>query len=900
MKKLCTIILSTLFAISLNAEVYINGISYNLNSENKTAEVKWCYSEGDVIIPESIEYDNVTYSVTSIGYLAFLCSTDLTSVTIPLSVTSIGDLAFLYCTGLTSITIPSSVTSIGERSFDGCTGLTSITIPEEVTSIGYCAFTGCTGLESIIVAEGNPVYDSRNDCNAIIETANNTLILGCKNTLIPSSVTSIGMYSFKGCTGLTSIIIPSSVTSIGMYSFQGCTNLTCITIPEGVTSILFMTFEGCTNLTSIIIPSSVTFIENDVFTGCTGLTSVTAYRPLKFDWMIFDEEISKSATLYVPKGWKDIFQESSDWGKFSAIVEKDLPDTDVNRSPFSYLYSKRLVLSYTNRDDDGGSSFTDKTNANEIFKQAIMFPADRMERLKGNQITYIRFRMWHTNVTNMKVWIGTDKDERDLVCQDVTDLHEGWNEVALEHPYTITGEQIFVGVDCAGDYTDYFTLPIQWDAYAGSDTECYEFRMNNKWEKSNGTWYIQCMVEGETVPKNDVQLLELAGPLYKRTIKPGEPYECTLKLRNWGSMGIEQWQAMLDGKEVECSPQSVIGRGGGGIQEIGFVVTPDKDAKVGNNKLTIKPKTLNGEAYDNPEAPKELTVKVYEHDMGRQKVLVQVYSGTWCGSCPEFDELVEQKMKERDDLVLVSIHCGWGKYHTKENDILGSMNYRNGVPDVDLNRCVWQTERNYRDITMYYHLDDAKAQPSFASVNIAGLYHEESRTVNITVSGERNEDFAPVEEWTNLTVLLVEDNVVGPQDDSRLEDDNYTNLNYIHNGVNRTNVSAIWGDLVEWNGDKYEMHYSVKLDDGWNKDNMRVVAFLGKPFTGNNYDEINVVNCDEMYLKDVSAGIQEINMEHTVTDAYDLNGRKIRSNALSLEGLHKGIYIIKGKKVVVK
>ncbi len=214
-------------------------------------------------------------SVTSIGYSAFWCCTGLTSITIPNSVTSIGWSAFYDCTGLTSITIPDTVTSIGPEAFSYCTGLTSITIGKNVTSIGSLAFDDCTGLTSVTVSPGNKVYHSENNC--IISTKRKELVIGCKNSVIPSdgSVTSIGDYAFDDCTGLTSITIPDSVTSIGNHAFSYCTGLTSITIPDGVTSIGDSAFYDCTGLTSITIPDSVTSIGSSAFSGCTGLTSIT-------------------------------------------------------------------------------------------------------------------------------------------------------------------------------------------------------------------------------------------------------------------------------------------------------------------------------------------------------------------------------------------------------------------------------------------------------------------------------------------------------------------------------------------------------------------------------------------------------------------------------------------------
>ena len=353
---------------------------------------QYCGSLSSIIIPNS---------VISVGDHAFDRCYNLVSITLGNFVTSIGDHAFYYCSNLPSFTFGNSVISIGGYVFCYCYNLSSVSIGSSVNSIGTCAFAHCLELEQITVNVGNSVYDSRESCNAIIETASNTLIAGCKNTVIPNSVVSIGRNAFFYCSSLTSISIPSSVTSIGTDVFNGCgleqitvdtentvydsrencnaiietasntlmvgcsntiipnsvitigigafydrDNLTAIAIPNSVTSIGLSAFEQCNNLVSVIIGNSMSSIEDRAFYNCNGIDSMTMFveTPSALGNYVF-YNVNKTIPVYVPVGTMATYQAASGWNEFTNYQEIETIITQtINFNQGSNWFSSNVEI----------------------------------------------------------------------------------------------------------------------------------------------------------------------------------------------------------------------------------------------------------------------------------------------------------------------------------------------------------------------------------------------------------------------------------------------------------------------------------------------------------------------------------------------------------------------------
>lgn len=317
MKQSLLSILFLLVPMLVNADaVEIDGIYFNLITKAKTAEVTSNPNKysGEVVIPESVEYEGATYTVTAIGKEAFNLCDELTSVTIPGSVTTIGITAFANSNKISSLKIPYGVETIGDYAFYGCNGLVSVDIANSVKSIGQWAFTKCRSLTSIT---------------------------------IPGSISTISTCTFEYCDNLTSVILKEGVTIIGSGAFQFCKSLSSLVIPNSVNSIYGYAFRDCISLSSISMPSDISLISQEAFSGCSGLTDVYCYaeKVPNTSADAFKDSYIDYVMLHVPAVSINDYMTTEPWKNFKEIVAIGDEQIDQCAKPTIAYENGKIIFS---------------------------------------------------------------------------------------------------------------------------------------------------------------------------------------------------------------------------------------------------------------------------------------------------------------------------------------------------------------------------------------------------------------------------------------------------------------------------------------------------------------------------------------------------------------------------
>lgn len=372
-KTLLTAVLLSLCASVSAYDFTVDGLYYNIVSlEDLTCEITYgdkvdeyhgTYS-GDIVIPETVTYNNKTLTVVKIGENAFYYCSELSSVTIPQTVTYIGSEAFKGCVAITSITIPSSVTFIGYWVFGNCISLNNIvfedgdkTLEWDNKNSSFTIFYGCP-IDSLYIGrnfKGTTYFQTglfENSSvkklivgNTVTEIENRSFY-GCEKLTeisLGNSVTTIGESAFQNCDNLTEISLPNSITTIGKSAFSDCDNLTKISLPNSVTTIGQFAFSDCDNLAEISLGKSVAEIGSGVLSRCENLTTIYSLNPTPptFESDEFTNKQYINMNVYVAKGSLAAYQTADIWKNFWNLQEYST-DTGIGNITFDGVQENNI------------------------------------------------------------------------------------------------------------------------------------------------------------------------------------------------------------------------------------------------------------------------------------------------------------------------------------------------------------------------------------------------------------------------------------------------------------------------------------------------------------------------------------------------------------------------------
>jgi len=778
---------------------------------------------------------------------------------------------FSDCVNITSVELPETIDTLGSDSFSGCIGLEKFYIPRNVMQTHNNPVRGCSNIREIIVQDGNNRYSS---IDGVLYRISNKRIVAYppakegETYTIGQKVQRVEASSFYGCKNLKKIVLPETVVRIEHDAFERCTKLEEINIPDGVTEIGYGAFRNCLSLQHIILPLS---LSNDglgsyVFSGCTNIKSITVKQtiPVYCYDSDFEQICYDNATLYVPKGCKSKYETSAGWMNFKHIEESDIPDAIYNDNPFENPEENQIIAGYTINDADPQSYYSFGGYESGLYKTAIKMSKAMLSPLVGNKLTCVRIALNDVNISNLKLWIGNSLDGNYSYSQDVGNIQVGWNVIKLNTPIDITGEEFFLGYEYTQEGAC-FPIATSW-AY-NKNEECvmegsgylygpYGENGESFWDLLHPVRYInaavciQVLVEGKNLPQNDVRLIDFHDVWKYYTEGTISDYDGGwIYLRNIGKKTITQFKLgiQIDNDEPQynshfnnvesISPKMLV--------DMSFGI--GKYLKSGKHVAKLYVAEING---DTPKYTLDDTLKidfvVVKDTIPRQKHLIEMHTATWCShSGGSLNEIVDRMVSTRKDYSLIRIHHD-DELSCPASDSLSVL--LDHVPGYTFNRVAKAGAALLTDfdgdIKNSVVEVNSRRFPAVANVNINAYYSTNDRII-IKVTGRRTSDFKLWADSINLSVFLTEDGLYSTQLSESGIIDNYRNDNVL-----RTNVSAVWGDPIEWNGDTYEKTYTIKLDKSWKRENMHVVAFLGSPYRMYNFDELQIVNCNDFDLKD--------------------------------------------------
>ncbi len=541
---------------------------------------------------------------------------------------------------------------------------------------------------------------------------------------------------------------------------------------------------------------------------------------------------------------------------------------------------------------------------------AIRIPTSKMAGLKGGKITKIRIGT-KSGLTGIYVWIRSSLDGKADALQRLGNTADGWNEITLDTPYEITGEEIYIGYNGkqpAGVMAVLANEEEQKDAtYLSIENEWADY-----YGKGFGALYIQAIAQA-TLPETDLAIGDFT--MDKIFYKTDEPLNFSFNLSNEGTKSINGYSISYrinDGEEITEDINKAIAAGAKSTysKEI-----PANNYGEGTHRIKVYISKLADGAIDEIALNDTLesTFSIYKTSYPH-KILLEQFTTINCVNCPYGGKVLTTAISERDDVVWVAHHVGYG---TDELTISESRDYLNfgvsGAPAamVDRTKIPAATDTNYPPFGIGYsntiagakivtsYMDYCAAIPAFVSVSIENEYDPQTRQLSITVNGERNAIFNTFYPKANISVFLTENGILAKTAQSG------ANKNYVHNHVLRAILTETFGSNIEWENNKFTYTTTTTLDEAWIAGRMNVIAIVNKPFDAQTSpNDAQVLNVEESAIDDptydsiTEQQLSELNLHVengrvVITGNHDLEIYTTNGMRVQNEALPKGFYLIR-------
>lgn len=549
---------------------------------------------------------------------------------------------------------------------------------------------------------------------------------------------------------------------------------------------------------------------------------------------------------------------------------------------FVHSYAQREIkFSYCN---DSLSNFSEMVqNQQESgslrFGAAILIPGSRLKALIGQKITHVRFRCT-SGISGISVWARNSL--KDYVIGAPTRVNKsvaGWNDVTLNTPIDITGDDLYIGYNGTAEPG----AGVVCDGTVNANgTFFYD---GNQWRDLSTEQYPPFCIQAFAQADNDAPLVDLATEKVtfdNAYTKMGDTAKGTINVGNYGVDPVaapKLYYSVGGGQPVEVSVSGTIKPNN--TQQYSFEV-PTKDLAEG--KIPLRAWISTDDIYKGNDSI-DTNLLIYSTSFPH-KVLVEHFTTLKCVNCPDGHKALSALLSGRKDYVWVAHHIGYQQDELTQSESYGLQAFgATSAPLAMFDRRALSSSKSASQPTMYISysggvqaslkyiqpdFEKCASTPAFVSVNIENNYDPATRTLSTTVSGTRNAIFSEFYDQANLTVELVEDHVQTNASQTGSGEK-------VHNNVFRTALTRIDGDEINWNGDTYTETYTTTLPDSWKSNNVRVVAFVNLPFSSNETEHADVLNAAQLNIN-YATGINNVEAGAAqVLDraCYNLQGQRI-------------------------